>query len=83
MHLWTSADANKRALLRHLSIRDIFTGGGSFQRIARKLLARAAARGELCGYAAAQVAAFLSGGGGPDVRRDWLVNASAREDRLV
>ena len=72
VHLWTSADANKQELLRRLSVGDIFRGRGSFQRRARQLLVEAAAQGQLCGYAAAQVAYYAAAGGGAEgVLRDW------------
>jgi hypothetical protein len=72
VHLWTSADANKQELLRRLSVGDIFRGRGSFQRRARQLLVEAAAQGQLCGYAAAQVAYYAAAGRGAEgVLRDW------------
>lgn len=70
VHLWTSADANKQEMLRRLSIRDIFTGKGSFQRRARQLLVEALAQQQLCGHAASQVEYFV-GAALPDIIRDW------------
>lgn len=87
VHLWTSADGDTRELLRRLSIRDVFTAGGSFQRIMRKLLAFASKRGRLCPYAEEQVRYFLDTQEGEpdvrDVRRDWMNNASTDDNRLV
>jgi hypothetical protein len=71
VHLWTSADPNKRELLRHLSIRDIYVGGGSFQRVARRLLSDAFRNEQLCPYAAEQVKFFMTAGGDKEVKRDW------------
>lgn len=70
VHLWTSADVNKREMLRHLSVRDIFTGGGSFQRVARKLMRDAFVKGQLCPYAAEQVR-FFTEDRASGARRDW------------
>ena len=70
VHLWTSADPNKREMLRHLSVRDIFTGGGSFQRVARRLLREALLAGQLCGHAAAQVR-YYTEDARSDAKRDW------------
>lgn len=70
VHLWTSADPNKQQYLRTLSIRDIFTGGGSFQRVARQLLVDAFFREQLCPYAQEQVR-YFSGNASSGAKRDW------------
>jgi hypothetical protein len=68
--LWTSADPNKQQYLRTLSIRDIFTGGGSFQRVARQLLVDAFTREQLCPYAHEQVR-YFSENASSGAKRDW------------
>lgn len=83
VHLWTSADPNKQEMLRKLSIRDLFTAGGSFQRVMRKLLARASKLGRLCPYAEKQVRYFMETENADGVVRDWMINASINEERLV
>lgn len=64
MHLWTSADPNKRAHLAGLTVRGVWEGRGSFHRVARKLLADAAAAGTLCGPIREQVEAEIARAGG-------------------
>ena len=55
MHLWTSANADYRAHLIHLTIEDIFHGKGSFHRIARQVLIESFSAGLLCGRARAEM----------------------------
>lgn len=71
VHLWTSADPNKRELIRHLSIGGIFKGKGSFQRVARKLLVKAYQGAFLCPYAHEQVAYYLNKTSDAEIIRDW------------
>lgn len=77
VHLWTSADPNKREMLRHLSVKDIFTGGGSFQRAARRLMRDAFLKGQLCPYAAEQVRYYTEDPSDTSVKRDWAGNWTA------
>jgi len=81
VHLWTSADPNKRELLRHLSIPQIFSGKGSFQRVARQLLVDAHRKNQLCPYAAEQVKYLMMGGSNStlitddwEVKKDWKLD---------
>lgn len=63
MHLWTSADPNKRAHLAGLTIAAVWEGKGSFHRIARRMLAKAHATGALCPVLDQQVAAEMAKAG--------------------
>ena len=51
VHLWTSANASYRERLGKLSPRAVFTGKGSFHRIARRLLQQALHQDALCPFA--------------------------------
>ena len=77
VHLWTSADPNKQQYLRTLSIRDLFTGGGSFQRVARQLLVDAYSRQQLCPYAHEQVRYFTEDSES-GAKRDWKATRAPR-----
>ena len=72
VHLWAAAAEAVpafRDLLRSLTVRDVFTCGGSFCRVARQLLADAHAARALCPAAEAEVGAMMAPGS--PARRDW------------
>ena len=72
VHLWAAAAEAVpafRDLLRSLTVRDVFTCGGSFCRVARQLLADAHAARALCPAAEAEVGAMMAPGS--PSRRDW------------
>lgn len=48
VHLWTSQETKRYGGLAKLSVASVFEGGGSFHRVARRLLRDADARGLLC-----------------------------------
>ena len=55
VHLWTSAENKRYGILRKLSTADVWSGNGSFYRVARHVLNDALAAGILCDAAKADM----------------------------